>query len=80
MDEYEAVFEIDSTTDAYAARRIVERAYDTVREESRSTRAGADSGEAVIEAFDRLQEEVKPPAPGRLTITLERDDGGFDEE
>jgi hypothetical protein len=34
----------------------------------------------VIEAFDRLQEGVKPPAPGRLTITLERDDGGFDEE
>lgn len=36
-------FEIDSETDSYAARRILEQVYDTIRDESRSVREGTDN-------------------------------------
>ncbi|UPV74171.1 hypothetical protein M0R89_16725 [Halorussus limi] len=79
MERYEASFEIDSKTDSYAARRILERVYDTIREESRSVREGTDDASALLQEFRTLREEVKSPSPGRLTITYERHDDDFDD-
>lgn len=77
MERYEASFEIDSKTDSYAVRRILERAYDTIREESQSVRDGSDDATALLEEFETLRDAAKRPAPGRLTIIYEQDDDGF---
>lgn len=74
MDRYEATFEIDSKTDSYAARRILEQAYDTIREESRSVREGSDDADVLLQEFKTLRDAAKQPATGTLTVTYERDD------
>lgn len=79
MARYEASFEIDSKTDSYAARRILEQAYDTIREESQSAREGSNGANALLREFKALRDAVKKPTPGRLTITYERYDDEFDD-
>lgn len=74
MSRHEASFDIDSKTDSYAARRIVEQAYNTVREESRSVREGTDDADALLREFEALRDAAKQPADGKLTITYERYD------
>ncbi|ELZ32787.1 hypothetical protein C474_05925 [Halogeometricum pallidum JCM 14848] len=74
MDRYEATFEIDSKTDSYAARRILEQAYDTIREESRSVREGSDDADVLLREFKTLRDAAKQPATGTLTVTYERYD------
>ncbi|MFC6835531.1 hypothetical protein [Halomarina ordinaria] len=78
MRRHEASFEIDSKTDSYAASRILERVYDTVREESRSVRAGTDDASALLDEFGTLRDAAATPATGKLTITYERYDDEFD--
>jgi hypothetical protein len=78
MDRYEATFEIDSRPDADAARRILAGVYDAVREESRSVGDGSGDATDALAAFEALREAAREPAAGRLTVTYERDDGGFD--
>lgn len=73
METYEATFEIDSRTDAYAVRRILEQTYDTIREESRSVREGTEDADDLLEAFRTLREAARGAETGRLTIVLERD-------
>ncbi|WP_336363335.1 hypothetical protein [Halalkalicoccus salilacus] len=73
MSRYEASFEIDSKTDSYAARRILERVYDTVREESRSVRDGSEET-TLLQEFKTLRDAAKRPTTGKLTITYERYD------
>lgn len=79
MARYEASFEIDSKTDSYAARRIFERTYDTIREESRSVRDGSDDASALLREFRELRDAAKEPTPGKLTITYEQYDDDFDD-
>lgn len=79
MSEYEATFEIDSKTDSYAARRILEQAYDTVREESRSVREGSDDASELLQEFKTLRDAAKHPTAGELTITYEQYDDEFDD-
>lgn len=79
MVRYEASFEIDSKTDSYAARRILERVYDTIREESRSVREGTDDASELLQEFETLRDAVKDPMPGRLTITYEQYDDEFED-
>lgn len=74
MSRHEASFEIDSKTDSYAARRILEQAYDTIREESRSVREGTDDADALLREFKALRDAAANPAEGKLTITYERYD------
>lgn len=74
MSRYEASFEIDSKSDSYAARRLLEQVYDTVREESRGGREGRDNVSANLEEFEMLRDAVTPPTAGKLTITYERYD------
>ncbi|WP_026177989.1 MULTISPECIES: hypothetical protein [Haladaptatus] len=80
MSRYEASFKIDSKTDSYAAHRILERIYDTIREESRSVREGTDDAHELLDEFQTLRDAAKQPTSGELTITLERDDdAGFED-
>jgi len=79
MSRYEASFEIDSKTDSYAARRTLEQVYDTIREESRSVREGADDADELLEEFRTLRDAASQPTPGRLTITYERYDDEFED-
>ncbi|WP_416841665.1 hypothetical protein [Haloferax sp. DFSO52] len=77
MSQYEASFEIDSKTDSDAARRMLEKVYDTIREESRSVREGTDDADELLRAFQRLRDAAKHRTPGRLTITYEQYDDEF---
>ncbi|WP_049986238.1 hypothetical protein [Halobellus rufus] len=79
MSHYRASFEMNSKTDSYAARRILEQAYDTIREESRSVREGTDDADELLAAFRTLRDAAKRPTPGRLTITYEQYDGEFED-
>lgn len=74
MSRHEASFDIDSKTDSYAARRILEQAYDTIREESRSVREGTEDADALLREFEALRDAATQPADGKLTITYERYD------
>lgn len=75
---HEATFEIESKTDAYAVRKILEQTYNTVREESRTVRSESTDADELLESFKSLEEASKKHAPGRLTITYEVDEDGFD--
>ena len=74
MSRYEASFEIDSQTDSYAARRILERVYDTIREESASGREDSADTSELLESFKTLRDAAKRPTAGKLTITYEQYD------
>ncbi|MGB9954776.1 hypothetical protein ACOZ4B_00055 (plasmid) [Haloferax prahovense] len=74
MSRHEASFEIDSKADSYAARRMLEQVYDTIREESRSVREKADDADELLEEFRTLRDAAKRPASGRLTIIYEQHD------
>jgi hypothetical protein len=78
MTTHEATFEIDSKTDAYAVRKILEQTYNTVREESRSIREGSDDADELLAAFGSLKDASEQHAPGRLTITYEVEDREFE--
>ena len=78
MSRHEASFEIDSKADSYAARRILEQAYDTIREELRSVREGSSDAQTFRHEFEVLRDAAKHPAAGKLTITYERYDDGLD--
>jgi hypothetical protein len=79
MSHYEASFKIDSKTDSHAARRMLEQVYDTIREESRSVREGTDDADELLREFKTLRDAAKRPMAGRLTITYEQYDGGFED-
>ncbi|WP_435159281.1 hypothetical protein [Haladaptatus sp. DFWS20] len=79
MSRYEDSFKIDLKTDLYAAHRILERIYDTIREESRSVREGIDDADELLDAFQTLRDAPKQRTSGELTITLERDVAGFED-
>ncbi|ADQ65965.1 hypothetical protein C499_19332 [Halogeometricum borinquense DSM 11551] len=78
MSKHEATFEIHSKSDSYAVRRILEQAYDTIREESRSVREGTDDATAILQEFKTLREEARQPTTGKLTITYEQYGDEFD--
>lgn len=78
MVRHEASFEIDSKQDSYAVRRVFERIYDTIREETQSNPGGSDDVNEVLREFEMLREAVRRPTPGKLTITYDRYDETFD--
>lgn len=79
MSRYKASFEIDSKTDSYAAQRILEQVYDTIREESRSVREGTDDATVLLQEFKTLRDAAKHPTAGELTITYEQYNREFDD-
>lgn len=79
MTRYEATFEIDEKSDSHAVRRILERVYDTIREESRSVREGTEDGTELLQEFESLRDVAEHPTPGKLTITYYQYEDEFDE-
>lgn len=78
MSRYDATFEITSNTDAEAVQRLLERLYDSVREElKRCDRTDAPPDET-IRAFEVICEATRRQAPGTLTVVYEPDDEPFD--
>ncbi|ELZ90129.1 hypothetical protein C440_17031 [Haloferax mucosum ATCC BAA-1512] len=78
MSNYEASFEIESKADSNATRRILEHAYDTIREESRTVREETEDASELLGSFRALRDAARSPSPGRLTITYQPFDGEFD--
>jgi len=74
MPTHEATFKIDSKTDSYAVRTILEQAYNTIREESRSVREGSEDANRLLGEFEALRDAAKQTTPGELTITFEQHD------
>jgi hypothetical protein len=71
-------FEINSKTDAYAARTMHERSYNTIREESKTAREGTEEAQELLDQFKALRDAAKDHSPGTLTITYEQSDEEFD--
>ena len=78
MDKYEAVFEIDSKTDAHAVERLMERLYDSLREESRTLRKGSSDSTEMLEQFETIRNATRRPTPGRLIVRYEPQDEEFE--
>jgi hypothetical protein len=72
VTDQQATFEIDSRSDSYAARRVLEQVYDTIREESRTVRAGSDDATELLAAFQAVRDVVDHRRGGTLTITYEQ--------
>lgn len=79
MDEYKAVFEIDSKNDAYAVERLMNRLYDSVREESRTIREGSSDSREMIAHFEAIRDATRQPTPGKLTVVYESQDTEFED-
>ncbi|WP_224449687.1 hypothetical protein [Haloprofundus salilacus] len=79
MSRYEATFDINSKSDANAVRRLIDRMYDTLREESREIYQGDTSSNETLEQFKTLREAARRQSPGTLTIVYEQADESFDD-
>lgn len=79
MEEYEAIFEVESKTDAYAVERTLNRLYDSLREESMTVRGGTNDSTAMLEQFKAVRDAAQRPAPGTLTVVYEQEDEAFKE-
>ncbi|MGA9400702.1 hypothetical protein [Haladaptatus sp.] len=80
MDEYEATFEITSKDDAHAVERLLNRLYDSLREESRTIRAGTDDSTEMLERFESLRNTAQRQRPGKLKVVFEQRDEPFEEK
>ncbi|MFD1589196.1 hypothetical protein ACFR9U_19640 [Halorientalis brevis] len=78
MDEYTAVFDIDSKTDAYAVKRLMNRLYDSLREESRTRREGSNDSTEMLAQFETIRDAARRPTSGRLTLIYESQDEEFE--
>jgi len=79
MVEYEAKFEIDSKTDAYAVEKVLTRLYNALREETRTVREGTTDSTAMLEQFRTIRDAAQDTKPGTLTVKYEQEDGPFEE-
>lgn len=77
MDEYRAVFEIDSKSDGYAVERLMNRLYDSLREESQTLRKGSNDATEMLEQFEAIRDAAQRPTPGKLTVVYESQDTEF---
>jgi hypothetical protein len=78
MDEYTAVFDIDSKTDAYAVEWLMNRLYDSLREESRTLREGSNDSTEMLEQFETIRDAARRPTSGKLTLVYESREEEFE--
>jgi uncharacterized membrane protein len=71
MDERTAEFEIESKTDARAIERLLDRLYDSLREESRTLREGSSDSTTMLEQFEAVRDATRDHSTGTLRITYE---------
>ncbi|WP_266082444.1 hypothetical protein [Haladaptatus caseinilyticus] len=79
MSHYEAVFEIKSKSDAEAIRRLAERIYDALREETREIYGDEDKSTEILETFEAIRDATRHPTPGTLTIHYHQHDETFED-
>lgn len=79
MEEYEATFEVESKPDAHAVERLLDRLYDSLREESLTVRDGTGDSTEMLEQFATVRDAARDPAPATLTVTYERKSESFEE-
>ena len=79
MVEYEAKFEIDSKTDAYAVEKVLTRLYNALREETRTVREGTTDSAEMLEQFNIIRDAATDTKPGTLTVKYEPEEGPFEE-
>ncbi|WP_435361802.1 hypothetical protein [Haloarchaeobius sp. DFWS5] len=79
MVEYEATFEIESKSDAYAMERVLTQLYDALREEARTVREGTEDSTEMLEQFATIRDAAQNPLPGSLTVTFDQADKPFEE-
>ena len=72
MVEYGATFEITSTNDAHAVEQLLDRLYDSLREESRTVRSGTSDSTEMLEDFESLRDAAHQQRPGKLTVVFEQ--------
>ena len=78
MEEHEATFEIESKADAHAVERLLERLYDSLREESRTVRSGTGDSAEMLEQFRVVRDSARRPRAGTLRVVLEQRDDSFE--
>lgn len=78
MEEYEATFSIESASEARAVERMLDRLYDSLREESRTVRDGSGDAAEMLEEFEAIREAAARRTPGELTIVYEQRDEPFE--
>ncbi|WP_435155211.1 hypothetical protein [Haladaptatus sp. DFWS20] len=79
MGQHEATFEIHSKSDAHAVNMLMERVYDSLREESMIIEGNSEIPNEMLEAFETLRTEMSQETPGRLTLVYEDTKGHFEE-
>ena len=79
MTHYEAVFEIDSKSDAEVIRLLVERVYDALREETREIDGDETSSSEMLEKFEAIRNATRHPTPGTLTIQYDQHNEAFED-
>lgn len=78
MVEYEASFELESKSDARAVDRMLNRLYDTLREESRTMRTETGDSTEMLEQFESIRDAAGRHRPGKLKVVLEQQDRSFE--
>lgn len=79
MERFEASFTIESKTDAYAVERLMNRVYDSLREESLTVRDGTNDSREMLDEFATVRDAARKRMPGELTIVFQQADEGFDD-
>jgi len=77
MQKYEATFGVESKRDALAVERLMNRLYDTLREESRTNQEGTEVSTEMLSEFEAIRDAARRTRPGRLTVDYEQRDGEF---
>ena len=78
MDEHQATFSIETRSEAHAVERLLERLYDSVREETRTVREGSGDATETLAQFRALRDAAKRQAPGTLTVVYEQEETAFE--
>lgn len=71
METFEASFDVESKTDAYAVERLLNQMYDSLREESRSLREGSSDSTDMLAQFEAMAAASQRRPRGSLTVRYE---------
>ncbi|SIR33071.1 hypothetical protein SAMN05421858_2282 [Haladaptatus litoreus] len=79
MARHEATFEIRSKSDAHAINLLMDRVYDSLREQSTTVEGKTKLPNEMLETFDSLRTATNRETPGTLTIVYEEENEPFEE-
>lgn len=79
MTRHEATFDISSRTDKRAVRRLMDRAYNTLREELRTVEHGESGPKETLEQFEAIRDAAANPSTGTLTVVYESEEPSDDD-